>query len=323
MPSPGPVINDSLKQIMDVASRMGLFLPNPTEIQPMENSGYKPDAISNKTFITPSLNPQQEKQLSLYNMEQGQKAWERQNKITGGIAAGFSLINQLVPEQKTKTPVVRPLQSYNPTPYGNGSQAIAKYGAKLKANMGMSLFTEDPEKPAKKTYQTQAEVDAANLFAKEFSKRHNTINPGEAYVAKKPGDPVVQFTDLATGKPYDGRYSKMPASMIKHSVPDWVTKLEWNKEWNQPYYLDGNDMIYVDQRFFNSDRFLTSKADQQKIFDQKNNQLATTKMKYGGKMKKGKKCEFGGQVFTEGQSYDIDEITIKQLLEAGYEIDFE
>lgn len=48
----------------------------------------------------------------------------------------------------------------------------------------------------------------------------------------------------------------MPASMIKNNVPDWVDNLEWNSERNQPYYKDGNDIVYVDKKFYNSPRFI-------------------------------------------------------------------
>lgn len=107
-------------------------------------------------------------------------------------------------------------------------------------------------KPAPTTYQTQAEVDAANAFAKDFSKRHNTLFANESWVAKKPGDSIVQFRTL-DGKPYTP--NQMPASMVKNSVPDWVTKLEWDKDWQMPYYKDGNDMVFVNKEFYNSPRF--------------------------------------------------------------------
>jgi Tfp pilus assembly protein PilP len=44
-----------------------------------------------------------------------------------------------------------------------------------------------------------------------------------------------------------------------------------------------------------------------------------SQMKYGGKMKK---CE-NGHTLIEGQSYDLDPATIKELLNAGYQLDFE
>jgi len=124
----------------------------------------------------------------------------------------------------------------------------------------------DPDKPVK--YKTQAEVDAANAFAKDFSKRGNYTNPGDAYVAQKPGDPVVQFIDMSTGKPYDGRYQQMPQSMIK-PLPDWVTQLGWDKQWNQPYYMDGNDIVYVDKSWYNHPRFIKPQSEQDNLIAQR------------------------------------------------------
>lgn len=129
---------------------------------------------------------------------------------------------------------------------------------------------DDPKK--KKTYQTQAEVDAANAFARDFAKRHNLMFANEMHVAKKVGDPIVGYTDINTGLPYDGRYTKpMPASMIQGFVPDHVKKLEWNPEWQMPYYLDDNDnMIYVAKHLYNSDRFRPSQKEQDNIIAQRN-----------------------------------------------------
>jgi hypothetical protein len=106
------------------------------------------------------------------------------------------------------------------------------------------------------TYKDWNEVNAANIEARRFSKDHNLLYANDAYVAKKPGDPVVQYTDMATGLPYDGRYGRIPQSMIK-PLPDWVEKLEWDKRWNQPYYKDGEDMIFVDKKHYNSPRFIS------------------------------------------------------------------
>lgn len=158
------------------------------------------------------------------------------------------------------------------------------FGGKLRSvyAMGGTLGGDpgDDKKPVKQVYKTQAEVDAANAQARNFSKRHNLMYADEAWVAKKPGDPVVGYTDINTGKPYDGRYTKpMPKSMIK-PLPDNVTKLEWNSEWQMPYYLDDmGDINYVDRHHYNSPKFLTSKADQQKVFDARS---STAKLGLGG-----------------------------------------
>lgn len=119
----------------------------------------------------------------------------------------------------------------------------------------LSKLINDPDKPllpSKAVYQTPEEVAAANAEARRFSKAHNTLYANDAYVAKKPGDPVVQYRTL-DGKPYTPQ--QMPASMVKTSVPDWVTELHMDDNWKMPYYLDGNDMVYVKKDFFNSPRF--------------------------------------------------------------------
>lgn len=127
---------------------------------------------------------------------------------------------------------------------------------------GMTPIGDDPKK--KDVYKTQAEIDKDDAFAVDFSKRRNYINPTMAHTGRKVGDEKVQFIDMATGMPYDGRYSKMPQNMIK-PLPDWVTELQWDKQWNQPYYLDNGDINYVDTHWYNDPRFIKSRAEQDKI----------------------------------------------------------
>lgn len=114
------------------------------------------------------------------------------------------------------------------------------------------LIGDDPKKDTKKVYKTQAEVDAANAEARRFSKAHNTLWADNAYVALKPGDPVVQYRTL-DGKPYVPK--QMDKSRIKSAVPDWVKEIRMDDNWKQPYYLDGNDMVFVDRKFYNDPRF--------------------------------------------------------------------
>lgn len=137
------------------------------------------------------------------------------------------------------------------SPMVKESEAMFATGGKLGDGPGA--------KPG--TYQSQGEIDAANLEAKRFSMARNYANPQEAYVARKVGDPKVQYTNLATGKPYQGEYSKIPSSMIKQ-LPDDVTKLEWDPSYNQPYYKDGETMNYVDTKWWNHPRFTQSKEAQ-------------------------------------------------------------
>lgn len=127
----------------------------------------------------------------------------------------------------------------------------------------VSHSTSDPEpkkkislkttKPSPATYQTQAQLDADNAFALDFNKRHNLANGVGIFAGKNIGDPIVQYRTL-DGKPYVPQ--QMPASMIKNSVPDWVTELHMDDEWKMPYYKDGNDIVFVKKEFMNSPRFL-------------------------------------------------------------------
>lgn len=48
----------------------------------------------------------------------------------------------------------------------------------------------------------------------------------------------------------------LPKYMIKNEVPDYVDKLEWHPSYNQPYYKEGDEIVFVDRKFYNSDRFL-------------------------------------------------------------------
>lgn len=110
---------------------------------------------------------------------------------------------------------------------------------------------EDDPKKKKKVYKTQAEVDAANAEVRAQAKRQNLLIADDAYVAKRPGDPVVEVTN-PDGTPYVPK--QMPSFMIK-KLPDWVEKLEWDHGWQQPYYKDGDDIVYVDKQHYNSEKF--------------------------------------------------------------------
>ncbi len=107
-------------------------------------------------------------------------------------------------------------------------------------------------------YKTQAEVDAANAFARNFSARKNEIAPQDAYVAKNVGDPVVPFIDATTGKPYVPRPVSRPSN-YSATVPDYVEKLDWDSSRNYPYYTDQQtgDLTYTNPDYLNLPRFNT------------------------------------------------------------------
>ena len=52
----------------------------------------------------------------------------RPNNLSEILASGLMAVNYMLPEERTKWPVVRPQLSYNPYSQGTGSQAIAKHG---------------------------------------------------------------------------------------------------------------------------------------------------------------------------------------------------
>lgn len=124
-------------------------------------------------------------------------------------------------------------------------------------NSLLKLGNDDPKKKGN-IAQSQAQIDAANDTAKRFASVHAKAIANDAYAARNIGDPLPQVIDQQTGQPYNGKYQQMPQSMIK-PLPDWVTELKWDKQWGQPYYLDGNDIVYVDKKHFNSPKFLKTK----------------------------------------------------------------
>jgi hypothetical protein len=93
-------------------------------------------------------------------------------------------------------------------------------------------------KTSKAVYTTQQEVDAANLFAKEFLKRRhfdNVTNPEDAYVAQKVGDPVVPITGGAKGV--------KKAAMV---LPNYVKPEDIKGDSETGYYYENNDGDIVD-----------------------------------------------------------------------------
>lgn len=96
-------------------------MPNPYE-QSLKNIG----AYREQEAYTPDE-----------GLMQAHKQWQRKDKFNnfiegtnwGNVALGaLSAVDALIPNDKAPYPVVRPTNSYNPYPYGTGSQAIAKDG---------------------------------------------------------------------------------------------------------------------------------------------------------------------------------------------------
>ncbi len=210
-----------------------------------------PDNIDNQQVVTPDIefNPNQYGTGSQAIYKEGGSIHIKKSKRGSlhkalGIPEGEKIPASKLKDQPGDSPAMKKKKNF--------ARNARKWGAE-----GLSLEG-DPTKPALPSfpvYKTQAEVDAANTFARDFSKRRNTVNPNEAYVAQKPGDPMVQFK-TPDGEPYTP--NQMPASMIKHTVPDWVKPGEilMDDNWKMPYYKDGEDLIYLDKKFFNDPRYI-------------------------------------------------------------------
>lgn len=108
------------------------------------------------------------------------------------------------------------------------------------------------------------ELDLLSQKSRTMSKDKNELFANDAHVGNVfptmrvlNGDKLgVVNGDMQTETP--STYSQLPAAKIQNFVPDNVSKLEWDKQWNQPYYLDGDDIVYVDRKFYNSPRFLNT-----------------------------------------------------------------
>lgn len=137
----------------------------------------------------------------------------------------------------------------------------------------VKLKIKDPETPTPQTYKTQAEVNAANLFAQQFSERRRTpqdvLSPNQFWVAKKPGDPVVQFVDQS-GKPYVA-----PKRKLSFQVPEGIRYKDLGMDKGEVWYNDPQtgDLVYVDPSILNLPRFKNDadkiNADKVAMFKQK------------------------------------------------------
>jgi hypothetical protein len=119
----------------------------------------------------------------------------------------------------------------------------------------------EPEKKTKvrvsSTKASAAEVEAANKFAKDFALRRGLISGENTHT----GGVVPPFVDAA-GKPYVAPPVVAPVGMLSNKVPEYVKKLEWDKEAGLPYYIDDKtgDSKYVNKELFYLPRFRRSNA---------------------------------------------------------------
>jgi hypothetical protein len=114
---------------------------------------------------------------------------------------------------------------------------------------------EDDPKPKSKTKvkvkPTQAEIDAANAFAKDLGKRKGLFNAENLHV----GGQIPKFVDEAGRELPPATQPVTPK--LPTSIPNYVKALEWDKEKNLPYYIDQQTgyMQYVPKEFFYTARF--------------------------------------------------------------------
>jgi hypothetical protein len=125
---------------------------------------------------------------------------ERRGISASNIGLGLQLINELIPGDPIRKPVVRPQMVYNDRPNGTGSQAIYETGGPI-----------DPggRGKKKKTFSSQAELDAANAEAYRFSTARNML---PAYAGKNIGDPIPQYLD-ESGQVYAPQTRNLPKTL--------------------------------------------------------------------------------------------------------------
>lgn len=113
----------------------------------------------------------------------------------------------------------------------------------------------DPRKPKRAT--TQAEIDAANAEAKRFALARGLVSGEDTYVARVPGDPLPEYIDAATGRPF----VPPPAKPKAISLPPDI-KLEDIKSDGSFFWYDDpvtGDMVDIDPMAFNVLKYRKSK----------------------------------------------------------------
>lgn len=144
----------------------------------------------------------------------------------------------------------------NTDPTGIISQMGNALGGKLKPVFANGGIIDPGKNTPVGTYKTQAQVNDANVEVKRFSTARNLGIGENAYVAKKPGDPIVPYTDGRTGQPYQPS-SNIPKYNISTYIPPEITSLSFDTQAQLPYYEDpqSGDMKYTTMENFNLPRF--------------------------------------------------------------------
>lgn len=165
-------------------------------------------------------------------------------------------------------------------------------------------------------FQTQEQIDKANIQAKRFALARG-LQSGEAtYVAKNIGDPIPQITN-PDGSPFTPFAAKPKAYNVPLNV-----NFEDIKSYNNAYWYNDpttGDIVDIDNSVLGLPRFKVAKEKQEA--DRQKRMMAT--MKSGGKIGK-KKCKDGGKLeYLEGQTYTLNDQEIQDLLDEGYELQYE
>lgn len=122
-----------------------------------------PDVSQDVDFYNQQMaGPQKKKKQPYYDGRYGKAA-----------LAGLLAVDALLPNQKDHAPVVQPLDSYNPHPYGTGSSALMEYGGEFKSG---GDWIQHAVNPAHKGYCTPMTKSTCTphrkALAQTFKKHH-------------------------------------------------------------------------------------------------------------------------------------------------------
>lgn len=151
-------------------------------------------------------------------------------------------------------------------------------------------------------FKSQEEINQANQFASNFAAQRGTGR--ESYVARNIGDPVPQFIDSATGKPF----VSAPSRPLARTLPSGITENQIQSQGGSYWYEDpqtGNVVDIDPSIIFNMPKF--RKPVEQAKSDLIMRQNSVTSLKKGGKLSASKAREMlkdgkaNGKKLTEKQ----------------------
>jgi hypothetical protein len=97
-------------------------------------------------------------------------------------------------------------------------------------------------------FQTQAQINAANAYAKNFAIKRGLISGEDTFVGKNIGDPIPQFKDIN---------SMSPAQAKRFVVPNNITKDDIQTSDGLAWYTDpsSGSLVDIDMSVLNQPRF--------------------------------------------------------------------